>query len=63
MKLVSIHFKIIELTMFKEVKAKNDTRNDYKESNWNSGPEKYNNKWKTQWIGSLANYLELKKAW
>lgn len=49
--------------MFKEVKAKNDTRNDYKESNWNSGPEKYNNKWKTQWIGSLANYLELKKAW
>lgn len=44
MKLLSIHFKIIGLIVFKEVKAKNDTRNYNKESNWNSGPEKYNNK-------------------
>lgn len=42
MKLASIHFKIIGLIVFKEVKAKNDTSNYNKESN--SGPEKYKNK-------------------
>lgn len=55
MELASTHLKVTRRIMFKDMKAKNDTRNCNEESSWNSGPERYNNVLKTQWIGSLAN--------